>query len=228
MEDNITNSINDNGIPKEQTVLKDLAAIANVESEKENPSLQTLQTSSSTPQSSAPNPEAPQIPGDNAGKGEKTFLYGQFKDADALYNGYKNLLSEFTKRTQRLKDAETKLSSVNAQTEWSGKISAFEELYPKAKALRPQLIEHFKANPLELGSPNCLEKALLKITMSADAAPTTPFTPVNTASTVVSSSPSLLNGKGRPPETEYKKPVSISEASKLAESIFKNSKQEKQ
>lgn len=44
---------------------------------------------------------------DNGAKTSETASYGKFKDADALYKAYNSLLSEFTKRCQRVKELES-------------------------------------------------------------------------------------------------------------------------
>ncbi len=42
--------------------------------------------------------------------------FGKFKDAEALLNAYNSLQSEFTKRCQRVKELEAKISAVDKET----------------------------------------------------------------------------------------------------------------
>ncbi|MDR0855427.1 MAG: hypothetical protein LBN25_03560 [Christensenellaceae bacterium] len=92
-----------------------------------------------------------------------TNAYGQFKDAENLFQGYKNLLSEFTKRTQRLKETEERLIQIEKNSLWAGKIDELEKRYENAKNYRAEIKDYLGKNPDLVKEKDCLEKALLAV-----------------------------------------------------------------
>lgn len=88
--------------------------------------------------------------------------YGKFKSAEELLKAYNALQSEFTKRSQMLKEYEKKMNGY----EWEGKVSDFVNKYPIAEKYTEELAKEI-ANDGELKDvENGLEKALLKVLSS--------------------------------------------------------------
>lgn len=85
--------------------------------------------------------------------------YGKFQTADELLKAYNSLESEFTKRSQRLKE----LENVKKATDWEGKVSELVKKYPVAETLGVDIAKEISEDSELTKSEDCLEKALLKV-----------------------------------------------------------------
>ena len=85
--------------------------------------------------------------------------YGKFKSAEELLKAYNALQSEFTKRSQILKEYEKKMSGYD----WEGKVSAFVDKYPIAEKYTEELATEIANNGELKDVENGLEKALLSV-----------------------------------------------------------------
>lgn len=106
---------------------------------------------------------SPAIEGDKEGMTS----YGKFNKLEDLVNAYNSLESEFTKRSQKLKDLETKNSLVNS---WENKVSKLMEQYPIAAKFTDEIGEEIAKNDM-IKDDNCLEKALLSVLSSKYKSP---------------------------------------------------------
>ena len=88
--------------------------------------------------------------------------YGKFKSAEELLKAYNALQSEFTKRSQILKEYEKKMSGYD----WEGKVSAFVDKYPIAEKYTEELATEIANNGELKDVENGLEKALLSVLSS--------------------------------------------------------------
>lgn len=99
-----------------------------------------------------------QIPAENGVK-EQTASYGKFNSAEELVKAYNSLESEFTKRSQKLKQLESEKQS---KPNWAEKIDKLITSYPVAAELTEQIGEEIAKNDMT-DDDNCLEKALLSV-----------------------------------------------------------------
>lgn len=97
--------------------------------------------------------------GDNA----EVTSYGKFKTAEELLNAYNSLESEFTRRSQRLKELENRQAERAETDKWEQKVSALTAKYPVARELQDEIAEELKSEGTRLEDDNCLEKALLGV-----------------------------------------------------------------
>lgn len=95
------------------------------------------------------------IPACEGDKKEET-SYGKFNSAEELLKAYTALESEFTKRSQRLKELETMRSSDAKQTE----VKSFMEKYPVAERFADELNEEIAKTA---GADRGYEGALLNV-----------------------------------------------------------------
>lgn len=97
----------------------------------------------------------PTIAGDKEGKAS----YGKFSKLEDLVNAYNSLESEFTKRSQKLKELETKSSVASG---WENKVTMLMEKYPVAAKFTDEISQEIEKNNM-ISDENCLEKALLSV-----------------------------------------------------------------
>lgn len=95
-------------------------------------------------------------------KGEVT-SYGKFRSAEELLNAYNSLESEFTRRSQRLKELENQAAERTETDKWSERVNALAAKYPVALELGTEITEELKSANARLEDDNCLEKALLGV-----------------------------------------------------------------
>lgn len=93
------------------------------------------------------------------GDKEEKASYGKFNKVEDLVSAYNSLESEFTKRSQKLKDLETKTKGTS---EWENKVQQLMEKYPIAAKFTDEIGEEI-ANRDMIKDENCLEKALLSV-----------------------------------------------------------------
>lgn len=93
------------------------------------------------------------------GDKEEKASYGKFNKVEDLVNAYNSLESEFTKRSQKLKELETKTT---AASEWENKVQKLMAKYPIAAKFTDEIGEEI-ANKDMIKDENCLEKALLSV-----------------------------------------------------------------
>lgn len=101
-----------------------------------------------------------------AGDKDKTDSYGKFSSADELFKAYNALESEFTRRSQRLKELEGKFEAEKAEEQWDRKLKDLKEKYPVAGTLGREIGDYLRANSSLIAEENCLEKALLNVLAS--------------------------------------------------------------
>lgn len=93
--------------------------------------------------------------------------YGKFNSADELLKAYNSLESEFTKRSQRLKQ----LESTQAASEWESRVGKLIERYPIAAQLSEEIGAEIEDKKM-IKDENCLEKALLNVLSKKYKTPT--------------------------------------------------------
>ena len=116
----------------------------------------------SVTEQSAINPAAETNPGDKV----KTDSFGKFSSGEELLKAYNSLEQEFTRRSQRLKELEGKLSQDLQGEEWERKLNRLHEKYPVSGTLGREIGEYLKANEHLISDEDCLEKALLNVLAS--------------------------------------------------------------
>ena len=93
--------------------------------------------------------------------------YGKFKNADALYKGYQDLQSEFTRKSQRLSELEKSIELDNVKkntpiydTEnWQQELSAFLKKYKNASSFSKDISNEILSDKDLAILPNSLEVA---------------------------------------------------------------------
>lgn len=85
--------------------------------------------------------------------------FGKFNKLEDLVQAYNSLESEFTKRSQKLKEYEEKH---HQQELWENKVNKFIDKYPIASELTEEIGEEI-ANKNMIDDEDCLEKALLSV-----------------------------------------------------------------
>ena len=88
--------------------------------------------------------------------------YGKFKSAEELLKAYNALQSEFTKRSQLLKEYEKQ----KEDRDWENKVESFVEKYPIAERYTKELADEIAHNGKLKDVENGLEKALLSVLSS--------------------------------------------------------------
>lgn len=101
---------------------------------------------------------------------------GKFKDSDALLNAYNELQSEFTRKCQKLSEAEKKLqenssiqtsggenNTVSDEFAWNKNISEFLQSHKNAESLVEEITDEIMINEDLKNSPNGLEQAYMKV-----------------------------------------------------------------
>lgn len=96
----------------------------------------------------------------NLGDKENTSSFGKFRTSEELYKAYQALESEFTKRSQKLRELEQKAPKA---TDWESKVAALYEKYPTCNNYTDDLIKEISANKDTLNDENCLESALISV-----------------------------------------------------------------
>lgn len=100
-------------------------------------------------------------PAENIQSGDKQekASYGKFNKLEDLMNAYNSLESEFTRRSQRLKELENASKSENR---WEQKLQSLYEKYPVAAKFTDEIGEEI-AKSDSIQDEDCLEKALLSV-----------------------------------------------------------------
>ncbi len=93
------------------------------------------------------------------GDKENQDSYGKFKTAEELLKAYNSLESEFTKRSQKLKELENSKKA----SDWEDKVTELVKKYPVAEALGGEIAKEISEDYELIKSEDCLEKALLKV-----------------------------------------------------------------
>lgn len=100
---------------------------------------------------------------------------GKFKDSETLLNAYNELQSEFTRKCQKLSEAEKKLQetinpvsgdevkSVSDEFAWNKNIGEFLQSHKNAESLVEEITEEILKNSEYKTSPDGLEKAYIKV-----------------------------------------------------------------
>lgn len=178
--------------------------------------------------------------GDNA----EVTSYGKFKTAEELLNAYNSLESEFTRRSQRLKELESRQAERAETDKWEQKVSALTAKYPVARELQDEIAEELKSEGTRLEDDNCLEKALLGVLAKRyesssrsrpdDKAERAFTSPPSEASDKYSAdyerrvrqAPKVAKSSGEIPVAKYPRVTTIAEAKRLATEHLKKIKGE--
>ena len=101
---------------------------------------------------------------------------GKFKDAQKLLDAYNELQSEFTRKCQKLSDAEKKLQEVSCESEnkivqdntsnefaWKDKINEFLQSHENASDMMEEIANEIVSDKDLSVSPEGLEKAYIKV-----------------------------------------------------------------
>ncbi len=87
--------------------------------------------------------------------------YGKFKSKEQLIAAYNSLESEFTRRSQRIKELETAVNKQNEAGKWEQRVNELAAKYPIAKTMSTELMEYLGEHKEIMQAENCLETALL-------------------------------------------------------------------
>jgi len=87
--------------------------------------------------------------------------FGKFRTAEDLLKAYNSLESEFTKRSQKLRELEQTKDS--AKTDWESKVNELYAKYPVANACTDDLIKEISENKNSMSEENFLENALISV-----------------------------------------------------------------
>ncbi|HKL74322.1 MAG TPA: hypothetical protein VJ903_05455 [Clostridia bacterium] len=91
---------------------------------------------------------------------ENTPSFGKFRNAEELLKAYNSLESEFTKRSQKLRELE---QNVPEKTDWESKVTKLYEKYPQVGNYTDDLVKEISDNKSTLTDENCLENALINV-----------------------------------------------------------------
>lgn len=164
--------------------------------------------------------------------------YGKFKTADELLRAYSSLESEFTKRSQRLKELET----IKNSTDWEAKVAELINTYPIAEKFSNEMAQEIRENGELIKKESCLEQALLNVLSKNYKTPEELASDTNIIDKVLESqknqekiiaeylskiknkkSPITLPKGGAIPLTPPQKVTSIKEAGEMARKIIEES-----
>jgi len=99
--------------------------------------------------------------------------YGKFKSKEGLMEAYNSLESEFTRRSQRIKELESQLSNRSIDDKWTKKVDELTAKYPVARDYTAEIGEVIAEKKELLEDENCLEKALLAVLAARYKSPET-------------------------------------------------------
>lgn len=93
---------------------------------------------------------------------------GKFRNPEELMRAYNELEKEFTRRSQRLAEAERKLKEKDApfnpdEEEWKATVDKFFERTPSAKPFAKDMARELMAHPELRRDANCLNNALTRV-----------------------------------------------------------------
>lgn len=93
---------------------------------------------------------------------------GKFRNPEELMRAYNELEKEFTRRSQRLAEAERKLKEKEApfnpdEEEWKATVDKFFERTPSAKPFAKDMARELMAHPELRRDANCLNNALTRV-----------------------------------------------------------------
>ena len=164
----------------------------------------------------------------------------KFKNPEELMRAYRELEREFTRRSQRLAEAEKRLREAEApfaptREEWKETVDKFFEKNPAAKPFAGEMAREMMKDPALRAGRNCLGDALVRVLISAHRTPEQLMSDGQFLKEYVLSSPvvkaAVVDGylkglrKGQPPAvmrdggqfgvTPRRSPKSIEEAGEL-------------
>ncbi|NLL56368.1 MAG: hypothetical protein GX242_04040 [Clostridiales bacterium] len=91
---------------------------------------------------------------------ENTASFGKFRNAEELLKAYNSLESEFTKRSQKLRELE---QQVPKKTDWESKVATLYQKYPQANDYTEEIISEIANNETLINEESCLENALISV-----------------------------------------------------------------
>lgn len=114
---------------------------------------------------------------EEGGKEQKTGgTLGKFGNPEALLKAYNELEKEFTRKSQRLAEAEREIARQSAphrpdDEEWRAEVEAFFAAFPAAEKFAPEIAGELRANPALAEEKDCLYKALVRVLAAAHRTP---------------------------------------------------------
>lgn len=113
---------------------------------------------------------------DGAKKQNTDKPFGKFGTPEALLKAYNELEKEFTRKSQRLKEAEREIARQSAphcpdDEEWRAEVEGFFAAFPAAEKFAPEIAGELRANPALAQEKDCLYKALVRVLAAAHRTP---------------------------------------------------------
>lgn len=107
---------------------------------------------------------------------EKGSPFGKFRTPEELLRAYGELEREFTRRSQRLAEAERKLKAASEpyapdDKEWKEAVDKFFSEIPAAKPFAKEMAKELISHPELRAERGCLEKALVRVLASSYRTP---------------------------------------------------------
>ena len=182
-------------------------------------------------------PEAVATQNDVASVEEKASdtSFGKFKTKEQLLEAYNSLESEFTRRSQKIKELEESLKDYNQEKKWQSRVNELNNKYPIATNFENEISEHLRQNGELLKDENCLEKALLAVLAKAHGTNNSnkseafkrqtqkvELSGAEILKSIQENVPETPLGGGEIPVSLPLRPKTLAEASKLARKAFKN------
>lgn len=101
---------------------------------------------------------------------------GKFGNPEALLKAYNELEKEFTRKSQRLAEAEREIARQSAphrpdDEEWRAEVEAFFAALPAAEKFAPEMAGELRADPALAQEKDCLYKALVRVLAAAHRTP---------------------------------------------------------
>lgn len=87
--------------------------------------------------------------------------FGKFQSAEELLKAYNSLESEFTKRSQKLREYETQAPT--PKNDWETKVNNLFGKHPVADKYLEEIAKEIADNKDLINDENCLENALIKV-----------------------------------------------------------------
>lgn len=142
--------------------------------------------------------------------------YGKFKTAEELKTAYEKLEREFTRKSQKLKEMESKLLERVEEDKWAVKVRDLEQKFPVSRTLGEEITTYIKENKGLIEREDCLESALLHVLA-------TKFQENGSSPTPRDKAPRVIQG-GSIVVTPPSKPLTVKEANALATERLKQVK----
>ena len=102
--------------------------------------------------------------------------FGKFGTPEALLKAYNELEKEFTRKSQRLKEAEREIARQSAphrpdEEQWRAEVEGFFATFPAAERFAPEIAGELKSDPALAEEKDCRYIALVRVLAAAHRTP---------------------------------------------------------